>query len=238
MLSGGCKKVMSGRKRSKSDHPVETPEPAVPGSEGAIGKKARQAFDQEIPEVKVIDKRSWLQDEGSVEEPLPELNLKPTVVQELEQRMRLMEERFQEKTQYFHDETRRIQERLNREMERRLQEEKNRLILEFLEVLDNLDMALDAARNESDAGQLLEGVRLVREMFFRKLGLMGLVTVGAEGDEFDPNIHEAIELRPVDDVALDGRVVGVWQKGFQVEARLIRPARVSVGRYGGGEGAE
>ncbi|MBN2431508.1 MAG: nucleotide exchange factor GrpE [Acidobacteria bacterium] len=149
----------------------------------------------------------------------------------LEKKNQLMEERFREKVQAFEAEIDRIRQRLTREREREVDEEKGRLILELLEVPDNLEMAIHAARQHQTDDQLLQGVEMVRDIFLRKLERLGLKAVGQDGEMFDPHVHEAIEMRTVDEEKLDGMVVEVYQTGYMVNDRLIRPARVSVGRY-------
>lgn len=201
-------------------------EPAPAGSRSPLEQK-------EFPEVRVIDKRFWAQPEpgpGSTG-PVPELNLKPAYVQELEQKMALMEEKFREKTEHFVDESRRIHERLTREMERRLLEEKNKIILELVEVLDNLDLALGIDPARQDLPRLLQGVELVRDSFRKKLEKAGMQAIGAIGEVFDPRFHEAIETRDVTDPQLDDRLVAIWQQGLLANESLVRPARVSVGRF-------
>jgi|GEM_PF-2586019 len=151
----------------------------------------------------------------------------------LEKKNQLMEERFREKVTEFETEIERIRQRLTREREREVADEKGRLILELLEVPDNLEMAIHAARQHQTDDQLLQGVEMVRDIFLRKLERLGLQAVGQDGEAFDPHIHEAIEMREVDEESLDGMVVQVYQTGYRVNDRLIRPARVSVGRYPG-----
>jgi molecular chaperone GrpE (heat shock protein) len=149
----------------------------------------------------------------------------------LEKKNQLMEERFREKVQAFEDEIARIRQRLTRERERQVEEEKGKLVLDLLEVQDNLEMAISAARQHETDEKLLEGVEMVRDIFIRKLERLGLESVGHDGDAFDPHVHEAIEIRDVDEEKLDGMVVAVYQTGYRINDRLIRPARVSVGRF-------
>jgi molecular chaperone GrpE (heat shock protein) len=143
--------------------------------------------------VHVIDKRFWARPEGELPEGAEtvDLDLKPSYVRELEQKMALMEQKFREKTAWFEEETQRIQERLGREMGRRLEEEKGRLALDLLEVLDNLETAVEAFRQQATMDQLRQGVELVRDGFQRKMERLGLQPVGQAGEPFDPRIHEA-----------------------------------------------
>jgi len=60
---------------------------------------------------------------------------------------------------------------------------------------------------------------------------LGLQPVGQVGEPFDPRIHEAIDVRAVERPEQDSRVLAVWQKGYATAERLVRPARVSVGKF-------
>lgn len=202
--------------RIRPDNPLPEPPPA-----GAV------------PEVHVIDKRFWARPDAELSEGAEavDLDLKPSYVQELEQKMALMEQKFREKAAWFEEETQRIQARLGREMERRLAEEKGRIALDLLEVLDNLEIAAEAFRQQATVDQLRQGVELVRDGFQRKMERLGLQPVGQVGEPFDPRIHEAIDVRAVERPEQDSRVLAVWQKGYATAERLVRPARVSVGKF-------
>lgn len=186
-----------------------------------------------VPEVKVIDRRFWAVrgEAGDLDGPLPELNLKPSYVQELEQKMALMEQKFQEKAGQFVEESRKIQERLSREMERRLEEEKHNILLEFATVLDDCARAREMLRQQEVAPEVLKGLTLIQEGLQRRLEKFGLSPLGAAGEDFNPVMHEAVEIREVGDATLDNKIVVVWQDGYRVQDRIIRPARVTVGRY-------
>ena len=58
----------------------------------------------------------------------------------------------------------------------------------------------------------------------------GLEEIYAQGERFNPEYHEAVSVEETD-AERDGRVVDVWQKGYRLDGRLLRPSRVKVGRY-------
>ena len=99
-----------------------------------------------------------------------------------------------------------------------------KLARELLPALDNLDRALDAAAEEDP---LLEGVRLVRSELTAALGRVGIESFSPAGEPFDPEQHEAIVQRPVED-AEPGSVAEVYQPGYRLNGMIIRPARVVV----------
>jgi molecular chaperone GrpE len=112
-----------------------------------------------------------------------------------------------------------------REVERRGEELRDRLIGEWLEVVDSVERAL---RMQPD-GALNEGLRAVLDQIESVLARQGVQRIGAVGERFDPERHEAIEVRPSDEVE-DRTVLDVVRSGFAVRGRVLRPAQVVVAR--------
>jgi len=99
------------------------------------------------------------------------------------------------------------------------------LATELLPVLDNLERALAAA--EEEEASLAEGVRLVHSELLGALDRSGVTAIEPAGEPFDPNVHEALSTRS-EDGADAGVVLDVIQKGYRLEATVLRPARVVV----------
>jgi molecular chaperone GrpE len=100
------------------------------------------------------------------------------------------------------------------------------LIREILPVVDNLERALSVApAGEGDA--FVEGVRLVYRDLEGALARAGVEAIEPKGDAFDPNVHEALSVRPQDG-AESGTVVDVVEKGYRTSDTVVRPARVVV----------
>ncbi len=106
---------------------------------------------------------------------------------------------------------------------------------EMLEVLDNLERALESGGQDATAGSFVEGIRLVRDQFVAKLSHLGAVRMSSLGNPFDPARHQAVSTIPVSDPARDGRVEGVVCEGYTIEDELLRPAIVAVGRLEAGK---
>lgn len=124
-------------------------------------------------------------------------------------------------------------QRVARDADRVLRETRAKLIGELLPVLDNLDRSIDAARTGSDEG-IVEGVRLVRGQFEQVLSSYGLERIDAEGQRFDPAIHEAIGVAQVQSPAEHDHVVVQLAAGYRFGEQVLRPARVQVGKLAGG----
>jgi molecular chaperone GrpE len=103
------------------------------------------------------------------------------------------------------------------------------LVLDLLPVLDNLDRAMQAARQAGETGPLVEGVALVQGQFLEQLKRHGVTRIDAEGKPFDPNLHQAVMQQPKDDVE-PNTVVQVLEQGYLNQDRLLRPAKVIVSK--------
>lgn len=96
----------------------------------------------------------------------------------------------------------------------------------LLPVLDNLQRALDHAA-DAEPGSLLEGLRLVARQLEEALQAAGVERIPAEGEAFDPSVHEAVAGEESD--AVDRDVVGdELQPGYRLHDRVLRPAMVRV----------
>jgi molecular chaperone GrpE len=99
-----------------------------------------------------------------------------------------------------------------------------KLAKELLPALDNLDRAIEAAEAEDP---LLAGVRLVRSELGAALARLGIEAFVSLGEQFDPNLHEAVAQQPVEGAA-SGTVAEVFQSGYRMGESIVRPARVLV----------
>jgi len=102
-----------------------------------------------------------------------------------------------------------------------------RLLKDFLPVMDNLERALDHAE-QHEPRQVIEGVRLVQKLFESTLAKHGVVGFSALGKPFDPGLHEALMQQDSDEPA--GTVVSEMARGYKLNERLVRPAAVVVAK--------
>ena len=127
-----------------------------------------------------------------------------------------------------------FRKRAEREKERVLEVERGKVALELVEIADQLELSLAAAGGDSQSQGLASGVRLIHEGLLQRLARSGLVRQSTEGAKFDPSRHEAVETVPVADPELDGRVLSERRAGYVKGDRVVRPARVSVGKLAPG----
>jgi molecular chaperone GrpE len=101
------------------------------------------------------------------------------------------------------------------------------LARDLLPALDNLQRAMDAAKQVGESGPLVQGVAATQAQIVQILGRHGITPIEAQDQPFDPNKHEAVMQRPSADHP-PGTVVQVLQTGFQMHDRILRPASVAV----------
>lgn len=101
------------------------------------------------------------------------------------------------------------------------------LIRDLLTVADNVDRAIAAAEQTDHNGGLLEGFRMVADQLHNTLEKHGCKKIAADGEPFDPHLHEAICQQPSADHA-PGTVMQVTLNGYQLHERVVRPAQVIV----------
>jgi molecular chaperone GrpE len=98
----------------------------------------------------------------------------------------------------------------------------------LLEAVDELERALAAAGDAT--GPLVDGVRLTLASLAKKVQDLGAERIAVLGQRFDPRVAEAVDLVSVSDAAQDDVVVQEVQAGYRIGERILRPARVRVGR--------
>ncbi|MGB7922471.1 MAG: nucleotide exchange factor GrpE [Pyrinomonadaceae bacterium] len=164
---------------------------------------------------------------------------KPTYVEQLEARAEAAEQklievqaRFEQLRAELRRETDETRQRLNRAADERARREKADFIAGLLPVADNLQRAIETGAGGESLEALLEGVRGTANGFERALAAAGVESVPAIGQPFDPELHEAVDTIDVEPER-DGHVTAEYSRGYKLGDRLLRPARVQVGRSQG-----
>jgi len=194
---------------------------------------------EEAREVRVTDRRRINLDKESTDQTTPEVetpSLKPTYVEELEARTKAAERqvqevqsRFEQLRQQLQRETDETRQRLNRAADERATADKARFISLLLPVMDDLRRAIQAATEGAPRDAIVEGIQSIAAGFENALTSAGVEPVDAIGEEFNPESHEAVDTAEADP-EMDGIVLEQYSPGFRIGDRLIRPARVKVGR--------
>ena len=98
---------------------------------------------------------------------------------------------------------------------------------DLLPALDNLERALAVAKQTGDSGALAQGVAMVQSQLLDALRRHGVTRIEAQGQPFDPNLHQAVMQQPSKDHPPQ-TVLQVLEQGYQIHDRVLRPARVVV----------
>jgi len=119
--------------------------------------------------------------------------------------------------------------RVEKEQAETHQHAAGRIIARYLDVLDDFDRAMKDQPAEGDAAQWAMGISLIYRKFQGILEAEGVTRIEAEGQVFDPQLHEAVTHEDSDDHA-SGHVIAVLRQGYKLGDRVIRPALVRVAK--------
>jgi molecular chaperone GrpE len=150
------------------------------------------------------------------------------------QRARLAEDRLAEVLAAYRtikSENEGFRERISRNLQRRFTQRHETLLLKFIDILDNLDRALEAAQRSYAGEPLLEGMILVRTQLLQRLKEEGLERIPVLGMAFDPEVSESVATQPVGDPDHHNFVMKELMRGYRVNGRVVRPSRVVIGAY-------
>lgn len=191
------------------------------------------ADEHDIP-VKVVDRRWWANSETSGDrEASGGASLKPTYVEELERQVAEKDRLVQEYIGKYRQASSEFEEarlRLRREIAKDVERARREVLAELLEVVDNLDRAVDAAGPTASIESVVQGIEMVRRQFIAKLEGLGVTRVDAAGQPFDPQLHEAVTTVPAASAEQDGVVLGIIRHGYRIGEDVLRPASVAVGK--------
>jgi molecular chaperone GrpE len=193
--------------------------------------------EHEIP-VKVIDRRWWVNQDAQsgATSTAAAPSLKPTYVEELEQQLAEKDKQLQDAIARYRQASNEFDEsrlRLRREISKDIERGRREILADLLEVVDNLDRAIDSAKANTSGDTLdalRQGVEMVRRQFLAKLEGFGVRRIESEGQAFDPSIHEAVSTVPAASPDQDGKVIGVVRHGYRVGDDVLRPASVAVAK--------
>jgi molecular chaperone GrpE len=193
--------------------------------------------DKEDATFRVEDRRHWADpaEETEASDDRRDTQTRaPSIVEEYRERTEAAEARLQEYIEAFkrfRAEQDEVRARLLRDVERRAEGRFGELVSQLLGTVDDLELALEHARNIPATEGLVRGVELARKRFLDALIAAGVERFGEAGVPFDPNEAEAVRVDPVTSSAADGTVTEVLQPGYRLADRVLRAARVAVGRH-------
>ena len=137
--------------------------------------------------------------------------------------------KFEEVKTQMERETAEMRQRMMKTLEDRAKQGQFNFLTMLLPVLDNLNLAVKASETDSSFEHLLVGVKGTARSFEQALASVGVEPIASIGTDFNPEFHEAVEMVETD-AENDGKIVGEFSSGYKHGERLLRPARVQVGK--------
>ncbi|HEY44968.1 MAG TPA: nucleotide exchange factor GrpE [Anaerolineae bacterium] len=122
-----------------------------------------------------------------------------------------------------------FKKRTDREMEEARSQIASEILAKYLDILDDLELALMNPPSNDETQAWTDGIKLIQLKLNAMLEAEGVETILVEGDTFDPNFHEAITYEENEDHQ-DGQVIETVQKGYKLGDRVLRPAKVRVAK--------
>ena len=185
----------------------------------------KQSEEDAAPEMTALEKRlaekaAQESDEGADE------NAGPETLTEAQEAIAELNERIVRLTADFDN----FRKRAQREKDEARQFANQGLLEKLLPVLDNFEMALTAVKDADPS--VRDGVQMILDQLLSVLKESGVEPVDAMGQPFDPNLHEALSQEETTEVE-EGTVVQQVQRGYKLNDRLVRPARVVVAKAPG-----
>lgn len=105
-----------------------------------------------------------------------------------------------------------------------------RVLKDLLPIVDDFERALDATKADTDGQQVREGMELIYNKFIKFLESNGVKAIDSTGKEFDDNYHDAITTITVPDESMKNKVVDTTTKGYMLNDKVLRHAKVVVGK--------
>jgi molecular chaperone GrpE len=189
--------------------------------------------EHEIP-VKVVDRRWWANtDESGAPREEARGTGKPSYVEGLEGQIADKDRQIAELLAKYRGAEKEFEDarlRLRREISKDIERSRRDILADLLEVVDNLDRALESAHQGASQDALLQGIEMVRRQFLAKLESVGVKRIDSDQQPFDPALHEAISTVPATSPEQDGIVVGTVRPGYKIGDDVLRPAAVAVAK--------
>ena len=203
-------------------------------------------LEDESLKIPVNDKRRFNEKgERVVDDPLPpktepakppgEIELEDKLKAEIERREAAeaklvgVQVRFEEAKAGLEKETAEMRERLKKTLEGKAKQDQFNFLTTLLPVLDNLNLAIKASETDPEIDHLRDGVIGTARSFEQAMLSVGVESVPSIGEVFNPELHEAVDMAAVEPEN-DGKITAEYSKGYKFGDRLLRPARVQVGK--------
>ena len=194
-----------------------------------MANKKTTSKKEEIPEINVVDRRSAMLEEDELET-IQEERL-PSYVERLKQEAEEKDKKLKDYIAAYKEKTAEddgFRKRLEKDNDVRLDQFKANLFSRLVPILDNLNRALQAAKDNPDFDGLNQGVEMVSKQFSRELKNNDVEIINTQNRKFNPKTDEIFLTEETDDPEMDNMIVQELEPGYIFKEKLIKAAKVKV----------
>lgn len=193
--------------------------------------KTGQGIHYENPEENIIDdiEDAFDEEESAEQIEQEEMNEIDSLTQQLAQEKEKLEK---EKKEYMFlmAEFDNFRKRTVKEKSEIIKNASETVLKGLLPIVDDFERGLAAIKDSEDADAVKEGMTLIHNKLVKFLEQNQVKAIDSNGQTFDPELHEAIAMVPVDDESLKGKVIDTPTKGYTINDKVLRYAKVAVGQ--------
>lgn len=205
---------------------------------GAAQQTAKSSSDE--PKLKVSDRRHWVKnatsdnaDEKTAEPEEPEVKIKkPAYVEELEEKCRKSEEQLQQYIAAFkknQQENDAFRQRMKSNIDNRVDQQVMKLLKDFIEIIDNIELSLRFEPKTDEGISILEGIGIIRQQFIDRLKALDVTQLSRINEIFDPEIDEVVQtVPPQNEEQQDSLIIQELRKGYLYKEKLLRSSQVVI----------
>jgi len=194
-----------------------------------MANKKTTSKKEEVPEINVVDRRSAMLEEDELET-VQEERL-PSYVERLKQEAEEKDKKLKDYIAAYKEKTAEddgFRKRLEKDNDVRLDQFKANLFSRLVPILDNLNRALQAAKDNPDFDGLNQGVEMVSKQFSRELKNNDVEIINTQNRKFNPKTDEIFLTEETDDPEMDNMIVQELEPGYIFKEKLIKAAKVKV----------
>ena len=194
-----------------------------------MANKKTTSKKEEVPEINVVDRRSAMLEEDELET-IQEERL-PSYVERLKQEAEEKDKKLKDYIAAYKEKTAEddgFRKRLEKDNDVRLDQFKANLFSRLVPILDNLNRALQAAKDNPDFDGLNQGVEMVSKQFSRELKNNDVEIINTQNRKFNPKTDEIFLTEETDDPEMDNMIVQELEPGYIFKEKLIKAAKVKV----------
>ena len=194
-----------------------------------MANKKTTSKKEEVPEINVVDRRSAMLEEDELET-VQEERL-PSYVERLKQEAEEKDKKLKDYIAAYKEKTAEddgFRKRLEKDNDVRLDQFKANLFSRLVPILDNLNRALQAAKDNPDFDGLNQGVEMVSKQFSRELKNNDVEIINTQNRKFNPKTDEIFLTEETDDPEMDNMIVQELEPGYIFKDKLIKAAKVKV----------